>query len=97
MGMMKNYLLKLLEQCSVEQFGQDAIEWALVTGLVHLSYDSDRDVHSIMLRYADIIEGYRLSLAQPKQEQRTLPMKRAGHRHKAKSERSGTRGRERAA
>jgi hypothetical protein len=97
MGMMKNYLLKLLEQCSVEQFGQDAIEWALVTGLVHLSYDSDQDVHSIMLRYADIIDGYRQSLAQPKQEQRTLPMKRAGHRRKVKSERSDSRGRENAA
>src|SRR5690242_13125395 len=34
MGMMKNYILNLLQQCSEEQFGQDAIEWALGVGLV---------------------------------------------------------------
>jgi hypothetical protein len=32
MGMMKNYVLTLLQQCSEKQFGQDAIEWAIVTG-----------------------------------------------------------------
>ena len=30
MGMMKQYLLKLLQQCSEEKFGQDAIEWAVL-------------------------------------------------------------------
>jgi hypothetical protein len=64
MGMMKNYLLKLLEQCSEEKFGQDAIEWAIVSGLVPLTYDLERDVRESMSRYDEIIEGYRRALAQ---------------------------------
>ena len=81
MGMMKNYLLSLLLQCSEEQFGQDAIEWAIVTGLVRLSYEVDNDVRSIMLRYDEIIEAYRRSLAVTREEYRrtVAPMKRAGH------------------
>ena len=64
MGMMKNYLLELLHQCSEEKFGQDAIEWAIVSGLVRLTYDLDRDVRESMSRYDEIIEAYRRSLAQ---------------------------------
>ena len=81
MGMMKNYLLNLLQQCSEEQFGQDAIEWAIVSGLVHLTYDSDHDVHEIMSRYDEIIERYRRSLTQATQP---APMQRAvsGRRRK---------------
>jgi hypothetical protein len=63
MAMMKNYFLKLLQQCSEEKFGQDAVEWAIVSGLVRLSYDFERDVREIMSRYDEIIEGYRHSLA----------------------------------
>lgn len=63
MGMMKNYLLKLLEQCSEEQFGQDAIEWAIFSRLVPLTYDLDRDSREIMSRYDEIIEAYRRSPA----------------------------------
>lgn len=90
--MMKNYFLKLLEQCSVEKFGQDAVEWAIVAGLVRLSYDLDQDVHSIMSRYDEIIEAYRRSLAQPKEQPRRIhaPMKRAGNRRRVKAERSDT-------
>jgi hypothetical protein len=79
MGMMKNYLLTLLQRCSVEQFGQDAIEWAIVAGLVRLSYELNADVRSIMLRYDEIIEAYRRSLAQANEELRMAPapMKRA--------------------
>jgi hypothetical protein len=86
MGMMKNYLLRVLEQCSDEKFGQDAIEWAIVNGLVLLTYDLDRDVREIMLRYDEIIEAYRRSLAQ---EQTTLrhrmphaPKRRAASRRR---------------
>ena len=65
MGMMKNYLLNLLQQCSEEKFGQDAIEWSVVSGLVHLTYDLERDVRETMSRYDEIIEAYRRrSLAQ---------------------------------
>lgn len=48
MGMMKNYLLGLLTLCSEEQFGQDAIEWAITTGFIHLSYDREEDLRLIM-------------------------------------------------
>jgi len=61
--MIKNYLLNLLQQCSEEKFGQDAIEWAIVSGLVHLTYDFERDVRESMSRYDEIIEAYRRSLA----------------------------------
>jgi len=82
---MKNYLLNLLQQCSVQKFGQDAIEWAIVSGLVCLSYDLDRDIHETMSRYDEIIERYRQSLAQaahtpaiqPAPMQRAVPARRA--------------------
>lgn len=87
MGMMKNYLLKLLQQCSEEKFGQDAIEWAIVTGLVHLTYDLERDVRESMSRYDEIIEAYRRSLAQPKDglSKEHAPMQRAVPRRRVKA------------
>ncbi len=87
MGMMKNYILRLLEQCSEERFGQDAIEWAVVTGLVRLTYDFDRDVHESMSRYDEIIEAYRRSLAQAKDGVSKLhaPMQRAGPGRRVKA------------
>ena len=63
MGMMKNYLLNLLQQCSEEKFGQDAIEWAITSGLVRLTYKLDTDIHECMSRYDEIIEAYRHALA----------------------------------
>lgn len=87
MGMMKNYLLNLLQQCSEEKFGQDAIEWAIASGLVRLTYDLERDVHETMSRYDEIIEAYRRSLAQAMDRPANLraPMERAvpGRRVKA--------------
>jgi hypothetical protein len=76
MGMMKNYLLNLLQQCSEHQFGQDAIEWAVVSGLVRLTYDLERDIHETMSRYDQIIEAYRRFLAHQPKTQRA-PMERA--------------------
>lgn len=88
MGMMKNYLLNLLQQCSEEKFGQYAIEWAIVSGLVHLTYHLDRDIHECMSRYDEIIEGYRRSLAAAKAAlpSQPAPMERAvsGRRTKAR-------------
>ena len=86
MGMMKNYLLELLNQCSVEQFGQDAIEWAIVCGLVRLTYDLDRDIHETMSRYDEIIEAYRLSSAKAARgvASKPAPMERAVPRRRAK-------------
>lgn len=91
MGMMKNYLLTLLQQCSEEQFGQDVIEWAITTGAVRLSYDLDTDIRAIMSRYDNLIEGYRASLVQLSNaaRQAAAPMKRAGSR-RGTAERSAT-------
>jgi len=88
MGMMKNYLIKLLEQCSEEKFGQDAVEWAVASGLVQLTYDMERDVRQTMLRYDEIIEAYRHSLtAQAKgaPSKPRAPMKAAAPHHRAKA------------
>jgi hypothetical protein len=90
MGMMKNYLLNLLQQCSEEKFGQDAIEWAIISGLVRLTYDLDRDIHETMSRYDEIIEGYRQALAQGLHNptSQRAPMERAvpGRRGNAEEE-----------
>jgi hypothetical protein len=48
MAMMKKYLLNLLALCSDEKFGQDAVEWAIMTGRVHLSYKLQEDLRLIM-------------------------------------------------
>jgi hypothetical protein len=87
MGMIKNYLLKLLHQCSEEQFGQDAIEWAVFSGLVRLTYNLEADVRETMSRYDEIIEGYRRSLAPAPVGPPILhaPMQRAGPRRRAKT------------
>ena len=46
--MMKNYLLELLTLCSDEQFGQDAIEWAILSGHVQLTYHREADLRLIL-------------------------------------------------
>ena len=86
MGMMKQYLLKLLQQCSEEKFGQDAIEWAVVSGLVRLNYHLEDDVRETMSRYDEIIEAYRRSLAQVTDgpAMTPAPMERAGPRRRGK-------------
>ena len=71
---MKNYLLTVLEKCSDESFGQEAIEWAIVSGHVKLTYDLDADVRAIMgsvpdgqageTNYDRIIEAYRRTTAE---------------------------------
>ena len=44
---MKNYLLTLLQHCSEEQFGQDAIEHAILNGALELTYNLETDCHQI--------------------------------------------------
>jgi hypothetical protein len=58
MGMMKNYLLNVLQACSEQTFGQDAIEYAIQMGWVKLLYNLEADTKAIMEQYDDIIEGY---------------------------------------
>ena len=48
MGMMKNYVVHLLHLCSDQQFGQDAVEWAIGTGYIQLTYDLNHDLRLIM-------------------------------------------------
>jgi len=44
---MKNYLLCLLEQCSEEKFGQDAIEAAIVHGAFKPTCNLPTDLHTV--------------------------------------------------
>jgi hypothetical protein len=46
--MMKDYLLQVQERCSEHQFGQDAVEWAIISGWVKLTYNLENDVRTIM-------------------------------------------------
>jgi hypothetical protein len=48
MGAHKSYLLNIISLCSDQQFGQDAVEWAITTGRVTLTYDLDKDLQAIM-------------------------------------------------
>ena len=45
---MKDYLLKLLELCSDENFGQEAVEHGIINGQVTLTYDLQTDLRTIM-------------------------------------------------
>ncbi|MDE2102888.1 MAG: hypothetical protein KGL39_36930 [Patescibacteria group bacterium] len=68
MGAMKNYLLTLLQHCSEEKFGQDAIEWAVFNGHVTLTYNLEADTKTVMgeggANYDKIIEAYRRAEAE---------------------------------
>lgn len=67
MGMTKNYLLKVLENCSEHQFGQDAVEWAIYSGWIKLTSNLQTDLAAIMGQpgkpetgqYDAICEAYR--------------------------------------
>ena len=69
MGCIKNYLLTVLENCSDEKFGQEAVEWAILTGRVKLTHNLETDLKTIMecvphgpsgeTNYDRIIEAYR--------------------------------------
>ena len=48
MSQLKNYYLTILEHCSDEQFGQQAVEHALLNGDVKLTYDLEADLRYIM-------------------------------------------------
>ena len=47
MAAIKQYLLTLLQNCSDEPFGQDAVEHAIVTGKLQLTYNLETDLHQI--------------------------------------------------
>ena len=45
---MKNYLLTILENCSDQSFGQDAVEHGILTGRIILSYELEFDLRTVM-------------------------------------------------
>ena len=57
MGSMKNYLLTLLQHCSEEQFGQDAIEHAILNGALELTYNLETDCHQIFDPHSNCCEA----------------------------------------
>lgn len=60
MGSIKNYLLTVITACAPEDgFAQDAIEYALVSDLIPLTYHPGHDVCVIMGQYDKIIDNYR--------------------------------------
>lgn len=48
MAMMGDYILQILERCSDQQFGQDAIQFGITLGLITLTYDLETDLRTIM-------------------------------------------------
>jgi hypothetical protein len=70
MGMIKTYILELLRLCSDEKFGQDAVEWAILTGRIKLTYDKEQDLRLIVGepgrpetgQYSEIVEAYRRTI-----------------------------------
>jgi hypothetical protein len=72
MGMVKNYLLELLHLCSDDQLGQDALEWAMVSGHLALTYNLQKDLRLIMGepgkpetgKFPDVLEAYQRMVQQ---------------------------------
>jgi hypothetical protein len=59
MGMMKNYLLHLLETCAPEDVvAQDAIEHALLTRRLTLCYELAADQSKIAVQFPEIVADY---------------------------------------
>jgi hypothetical protein len=63
MGMVKHYLNNVVCACSDQQFGQDAVQYAIDMGLVTLTGDFDGDVRNIMSQYDDIVEAFQKDVA----------------------------------
>ena len=61
MGMLKNYLLRVITVCAPDNgFAQEAIEHAILTNQVTLTGDFDIDQQAVRGRYDSIIEKYHL-------------------------------------
>ncbi len=56
MGQIKNYLLRLQELCSDQQFGQDAVEWAVLSGWFKPTYHLEADLRRIFAPAEDNLE-----------------------------------------
>lgn len=58
MAAMKQYFLSVLEGVSDDNFGQNAVEHAILTGKIELSYNLQQDVAAIMAQYDVLCEAY---------------------------------------
>jgi len=59
MGMLKNYLLRLITVCAPDNaFAQDAIEHAIFSGYVRLTGNFEADRDTVLSQYDAIIEDY---------------------------------------
>ncbi len=64
MDQLKNYLLRILERCSDDPFGQEALEWAITSGRVQLTLNLTADLHHLLDDggYQRILEEYQKHL-----------------------------------
>lgn len=68
MSMTKRYLENIICLCSEEKFGQDAVEWAILSGRIKLTFRLEADLRTIMGepgspetgQYSAIIEAYQM-------------------------------------
>ena len=58
MGLVKHYLNDLICACSDEQFGQDAVEYAIQMGRVKVTGDQAPDTAAIMSNYEAVVSAY---------------------------------------
>jgi hypothetical protein len=59
MGYVKQYLLRLEESASDEQFGQDAVRWAVESGMIKLTGKTQYDQNTIAAQYDLICDSFR--------------------------------------
>jgi ribosomal protein L37E len=57
MSCIKNYFLALLQQCSEERFGQDAVEWAIVNGQIPIVCNLTTDLHTIFDQHSNCCDA----------------------------------------
>lgn len=58
MGAIKNYLLSIQERVSEHSFGQDAVQHAIFTGALKLTYNLESDVKAACESYDNICIAY---------------------------------------
>lgn len=59
MGYVKQYILRLEESASDEQFGQDAVRYAVESGLVKPTGNIENDKNTVTRQYDIICDAYR--------------------------------------
>jgi hypothetical protein len=70
--MIKNYLNDLICACAEETFGQDAVEFAILSNQVSVTGVLDADVKAIMSQYDSIVEAYHSELSRQEAEKAAM-------------------------